>query len=127
MAPAQQLPSSARDELPSNGSSARLILVDEPLSGRTGIDNITAATTDPDPEACIPGWYCGYFGTYTVNYERGIWVTHVLGGNIPAYLGTDQPRTFTINGNTLIISETYMDGNRRVRAERVRRRDTETR
>ena len=89
--------------------------------------DITAATTDPDPEACIPGWYCAYFGTYTVNYERGIWVTHVLGGNIPAYLGTDQPRTFTINENTLTISETYMDGNRRVHGERVLRRDTKTR
>jgi Lipocalin-like domain len=89
--------------------------------------DITAATTDPDPEACIPGWYCAYFGTYTVNYERGIWVTHVLGGNIPAYLGTDQPRSFTINGDTLTISETHMEGNRRVRAERVLRRDTKTR
>ena len=85
--------------------------------------DITAATTDPDPEACIPGWDCAYFGTYTVNYERGIWVTHVLGGNIPAYLGTDQPRTFTINGNTLTVSETHMEGDKQVRAERVLRRN----
>jgi Lipocalin-like domain len=89
--------------------------------------DITVATADPDPEACIPGWYCSYFGTYTVNYKRGIWVTHVVGGNIPAYLGTDQPRTFTINGNTLTISETYMAGDKRVRAERVLRRDTQGR
>jgi len=86
--------------------------------------DINAATTDPDPEACIPGWYCAYFGTYTVNYERGTWVTHVLGGNIPAYLGTDQPRTFKIKGNTLTISETYMAGSQHVHAERALRRDT---
>src|SRR5947208_8495028 len=29
------------------------------------------------------GWYCSYFGTYTVDYKRGIWITHVVGGNIP--------------------------------------------
>ena len=44
------------------------------------------ATTDPDPEACIPGWYCSYFGTYTVDEKKGVWVTRVLGANIPAYL-----------------------------------------
>src|SRR5450631_1179376 len=77
--------------------------------------DITAATTDPDPEACIPGWYCAYFGTYTVNYERGTWVTHVLGGNIPAYLGTDQSRTFKLSGNKLTISEAYMADGQHVR------------
>lgn len=86
--------------------------------------DIDVATTDPDPEACIPAWYCAYFGTYTVNYERGAWVTHVLGGNIPAYLGTDQRRAFKIQDDTLTISESYMDGSRRVHAERVLRRDT---
>ena len=86
--------------------------------------DISAATTDPDPEACIPSWYCAYFGTFTVNYQRGTWVTHVLGGNIPAYLGTDQSRTFKLEGNTLTIAEAYMAGNQHVRAERVLRRDT---
>jgi hypothetical protein len=80
---------------------------------------IASATTDPDPDACVPGWYCSYFGTYTVDYKRGIWITHVVGGNIPAYLGTDQPRSFTIAHDTLTISETYMQGTQRVRAERV--------
>jgi hypothetical protein len=87
---------------------------------------ITTATTDPDPDACIPGWYCSYFGTYTVDYKRGIWITHVVGGNIPAYLGTDQPRSFTIAHDTLTIAETYMQGTRRVRAERVLVRTTQT-
>jgi hypothetical protein len=86
--------------------------------------DINAATTDPDPEACIPAWHCAYFGTYKVNYERGTWVTHVLGGNIPAYFGTDQPRTFKLKGNTLTISEKYIVGSQHVSAERVLRRDT---
>jgi Lipocalin-like domain len=86
--------------------------------------DIDALSTDPDPEACIPGWYCAYFGTYTVNYERGIWVTHVLGGNIPAYLGTDQSRTFRLEGDTLTILESYTAGGQHFRAERVLRRDT---
>jgi hypothetical protein len=87
---------------------------------------ITATTTDPDPDACIPGWYCSYFGTYTVDYKRGIWITHVVGGNIPAYLGTDQPRSFTIARDTLTISETYMQGTHRVQAERVLVRSAQT-
>ena len=80
---------------------------------------IASATIDPDPDACVPGWYCSYFGTYTVDYRRGTWITHVVGGNIPAYLGTDQPRSFTIVHDTLTISETYMQGTQRVHAERV--------
>lgn len=86
---------------------------------------IASATTDPDPDACVPGWYCSYFGTYTVDYKRGIWITHVVGGNIPAYLDTDQPRSFTIAHDTLTISETYMQGTQRVRAERVLARNAQ--
>jgi hypothetical protein len=26
--------------------------------------DIAKPTSDPDPDACIPGWYCAYFGTY---------------------------------------------------------------
>jgi len=47
------------------------------------------------PDACIPGWYCAYFGTYTVDTKTGVWVTHVLSANAPRYLNTDQPRHFT--------------------------------
>jgi len=74
---------------------------------------------DPDPEACIPSWYCGYFGTYSVDPAGHFWIGHVLGGNIPAYIGTDQKRTFTIVGDRLIISETYLSESVPVTAERV--------
>ena len=81
--------------------------------------DVMAATTDPDPEVCIPGWYCSYFGTYTVDDKKGVWITRVLGANIPAYLGTDQPRSFSIHGDRLVISETYQQDDKTVRAERV--------
>ena len=81
------------------------------------------AVVDPDPEACIPSWYCGYFGTYTVDAKGHYWVTHVLGGNIPAYIGTDQKRSFKIVGGQLVISEAYISGDTPVTAERVLVRD----
>lgn len=81
--------------------------------------DIASATTDPDPEACVPGWYCSYFGTYRVDHATGAWVTHVLGGNIPAYLGTEQRRSFTIQGDRLVIGESYVAEGKKVRAERV--------
>jgi len=77
------------------------------------------AAVDPDPDACIPSWYYGYFGTYIVDTKEHYWVTHVLGGNIPAYIGTDQKRTFTIEEDKLVISETYISGDVPVSAERV--------
>jgi hypothetical protein len=80
-------------------------------------------TTDQDPDTCIPAWYCAYFGTYTVSYEKGVWITHVMGGNIPTYLGTDQPRTFKLEGDTLTISEAYTADGKVFRAERVLRRE----
>jgi hypothetical protein len=86
--------------------------------------DIENPTSDPDPDACIPGWYCAYFGTYTVDIKNGVWVTHVLSANIPGFLNTDQRRHFTIDGNTLVVSETYLHGGTRIKAERVFVRET---
>src|SRR5882757_10748760 len=86
--------------------------------------NVESPTSDPDPDACIPGWYCAYFGTYTVDIKNGVWVTHVLGANIPGFLKTDQPRHFTIVGDTLVVSETYLNGGTRIKAERIFVRET---
>lgn len=77
------------------------------------------AVVDPDPDACLPAWYCGYFGTYSVDPAGHFWVSHVVGGNIPAYIGTDQKRTFTIVADRLTISETYLSEGVPVTAERV--------
>ena len=46
----------------------------------------------------------GYFGTYTLDLEKSIVTHHVTGGGIPWYIDTDQPRPFTLKGDTLIIS-----------------------
>ena len=46
----------------------------------------------------------GYFGTYTLDLEKSIVTHHVKGGGIPWYIDTDQPRPFTLKGDTLIIS-----------------------
>jgi hypothetical protein len=56
---------------------------------------------------------------------RARYVGHpCIGRNIPAYLGTDQSRTFKLNGKTLTISEAYIADGQHVRAERMLRRDT---
>jgi len=81
--------------------------------------NIADPTPDLDPDACIPVWYCAYFGTYEVDVRTGVWVTHVQGSNSPGFLNTDQPRHFKISGDTLVISETYYNGSTRIQAERV--------
>lgn len=81
-----------------------------------------APSNDPDPDACTPAWYCSYFGTYTYDPKGPSWTTHVTGGNILSYSGTDQKRSFRIEGDLLTISETYTSDGKTVRAERVLRR-----
>ena len=46
-----------------------------------------------------------------------------LSANIPGYLNTDQPRHFNIDGNRLVVSETYLNGRTRIKAERIFARD----
>ncbi|MBN8576847.1 MAG: lipocalin-like domain-containing protein [Cytophagales bacterium] len=47
----------------------------------------------------------GYFGFYTVNWEKSIITHHVKGGTIPNYIDTEQPRPFILKGDTLIIGD----------------------
>lgn len=83
---------------------------------------VGTATSDPDPDVCIPAWYCSYFGTYQYDPRGPSWTTLVVGGNIPNYLGTAQRRSFKINGDLLTISETYSAAGRTFHAKRVLRR-----
>jgi len=47
----------------------------------------------------------GYFGTYSIDFEKSV-VTHfVKGGCIPYYIDTDQQRPFVLKGDTLIIGD----------------------
>ena len=89
--------------------------------------NAALEGVDPDPDSCLPDWYCAYFGTYTLDKKKGTWVTHVLGSNMPNYLGTDQVRPFKLEGDKLVISETYLAGGKRIQAERTLVREREAR
>ncbi len=44
---------------------------------------VGTASSDPDPDACIPTWYYSYFGIYRYDRAGPSWTTHVTGGNIP--------------------------------------------
>ena len=77
------------------------------------------ATVDIDPDACIPVWYCSYFGTYKLAANGRQWIAHVDGGNIPSYIDTSQTRSFEMTGHRMFIRESYEEGGRTVRAERV--------
>ena len=45
----------------------------------------------------------GYFGKYSIDYEKSILTHHVEGGSLPWYVGTDQKRPFYFEGDTLVI------------------------
>lgn len=47
----------------------------------------------------------GYYGTYTVDKEKGLVIHHVKGGAIPEYVNTDQSRPFILKNDTLIIGD----------------------
>ena len=47
----------------------------------------------------------GYFGTYTVDFNKFIVTHHVKGGSLPWYIDTDQQRQFVLKGDTLIIGD----------------------
>jgi hypothetical protein len=79
-----------------------------------------------DPEDSVPLGYLSYFGTYTIDKSRGTWTTHVLGGNVPGWIGTNQTRPFKIVGNTLIISIDSTEDGKSVHAERTAVRTTAT-
>ena len=47
----------------------------------------------------------GYFGTYSVDFNKSVVTHHVEGGSIPWYYDTYQPRPFIMRGDTLIIGD----------------------
>jgi hypothetical protein len=48
-------------------------------------------------------WYIGYYGSYVVDWERGLLIHHVEGGTLVNYLETAQERPFSIEGDKLFI------------------------
>lgn len=63
--------------------------------------------------------YISYFGTYSYDPAGPTWTTHVVGGNVAAYVGTDQSRSFRIEGDRLVIFAGYEADGRKFRAERI--------
>ena len=53
----------------------------------------------------VSNYSLGYFGTYSIDFERSIVTHHVTGGCLPWYIDTDQQRPFLLNGDTLIIGD----------------------
>ncbi|HEX4920870.1 MAG TPA: lipocalin-like domain-containing protein, partial [Candidatus Bathyarchaeia archaeon] len=49
--------------------------------------------------------YVAYFGTYTVDTEKGVVTHHVEGSLSPDYTDTDQPRPFKLQGDRLEIGD----------------------
>jgi hypothetical protein len=49
--------------------------------------------------------YVAYFGTYTVDAAKSVVIHHVEGSLKPSFIGTDQPRPFTLAGDRLIIGD----------------------
>lgn len=84
--------------------------------------DFASPSNDLDPNACVPNWYCSHFGTYTYDPSGPAWTTHVLGGNIPGYLGTHQRRAFEVHGDVLVVSKIYSANGRTVHAQRVLRK-----
>ena len=80
---------------------------------------VNSTSVDPDPDACVPVWYCSYFGTYTYDPSGPAWTTKVEGGNIPNYLGREERRAFVIKDRMLTISETYSTDGKTFHAKRV--------
>ncbi len=80
--------------------------------------DIAAPSADPDPDACIPVWYCSYFGTYSVDLKNSDYLIHVLGSNVPTFIGTDQKRHFSLHGDELVIAEVYQEGKQLVHTYR---------
>lgn len=50
--------------------------------------------------------YMAYFGTYTVDYEKGVVTANVVTDVLRAYTGTPQPRNFKFENGDLVIYQT---------------------
>jgi hypothetical protein len=61
----------------------------------------------PSNELKSQAWdaYGGYFGTYTVDWAAKVVTHHVEGALNPKYVGSDERRPFTLEGNRFIIGD----------------------
>jgi len=59
----------------------------------------------PDQARALLEAYVAYRGTYTVDARAGVVVHHVQSDARNTYIGTDQPRPFTLKGDRLVIGD----------------------
>ena len=59
--------------------------------------------SDTEVRAALAG-YIAYYGTYTVDWSRGVITHHVQGALFPNWIGGDQVRTFRLDGDRLTIT-----------------------
>jgi hypothetical protein len=71
-------------------------------------NNRMTATADEN-KAIVRG-SVAYFGTYTVSEADRLFTVHVEGGIFPNWIGTDQKRIFTINGDQLRYTNSSRSG-----------------
>ena len=53
----------------------------------------------------VHNYSLGYFGTYSVDFNKSTVTHHVKGNSLPWYIDTDQQRPFILKGDTLIIGD----------------------
>jgi hypothetical protein len=77
----------------------------------------------PDPRGGTPEEvktafenYIGYYGTFDLDETKGAIIFHVRGAWLPNWIGSDQIRYYTLNGNRMTISTApvLFDGKNRV-------------
>ena len=67
----------------------------------------TGREGDPTPDEALDVvyGYLAYFGTFSVNEKTGVITDHVESGLWPDYIGTDQERPATLEGDRLTLSD----------------------
>jgi hypothetical protein len=58
----------------------------------------------PEEKQALYDAYVAYFGTYTVDPDRGVVIHHVEADLADVYVGNDEERPFVLRGDTLILA-----------------------
>jgi len=91
------------------------------VMGERPAEDVLRSIPRPEDE-WVPRWYVSYFGTYRYDPEGPSWVSTVEGGNIPGYVGTDQRRSFKLDGKVMTITGYGSANGKPVKAVRVLRK-----
>jgi len=76
--------------------------------------------TDEEKTAALSAYFC-YFGTFVVNEAERTVTHHIAGSWFPNLVGTDQVRSFELDGNTLSLRADGSSGRITIVWERLTR------